>query len=109
MKLGWGLIAGIVGVAGSTALILSLVQGIPIQQDRYQPNTASGSVIFLQACARCHGAKGEGTALAVPLKGRKIPPERVQAQVSSGAERMPRFPNITGEALKSLSEFVRDL
>jgi thiosulfate dehydrogenase len=43
-------------------------QGIP----RLQPlksNPAHGSSVFVSTCARCHGAGGQGTALAPPLWG----------------------------------------
>ena len=109
MKPGWGLTLAIVGVGALTALIVFLAQGIPSPQDGYQPNTASGRVVYLEACAKCHGAKGEGTALAPSLKAKRIPSPWVQARVETGTGRMPRFPNIKGEALKNLSRFVNKM
>jgi thiosulfate dehydrogenase len=33
------------------------------------PDTAAGRIVFAANCARCHGANGEGSALATPLWG----------------------------------------
>ena len=100
---------GLVGVAALTVLVVSLVQGIPSPEDAYRPNTLDGSIIYLEACAKCHGAQGEGTALAPPLRGRSLKPERIWKQVKSGTGRMPKFPNITAEALNNLSIHVNTL
>ena len=102
MKPRWILAVGLAGVAGLTFLVVSLVQGIPSPEDAYRPNTADGRIIYLEACAKCHGAQGQGAALAPPLRGRSLKREKILKQVKSGTGRMPRFPNITAEALDDL-------
>jgi mono/diheme cytochrome c family protein len=100
---------GLVGVAALTVLVVSLVQGIPSPEDAYRPNTLDGRIIYLEACSKCHGAQGQGTALAPPLRGRSLKPERIWKQVESGTGRMPKFPNITAEALDNLSIYVTEI
>lgn len=97
------------GVVGAAALVVSWVGGTPAPQDDYTPATVSGRVVFQEACVKCHGIDGKGTALAPLLKGRSLPPERIRSQVESGSGRMPKFPNITGEALRDLAAFVHRL
>lgn len=109
MKPRWMLAMGLVGVAALTVLVVSLVQGIPSPEDAYRPNTADGRIIYLEACAKCHGAQGQGTALAPALKGRSIEPAMIRKQVKSGTGRMPKFPNITLEALDNLLLYVSKL
>ena len=58
-----------------------LSRGIPVGAEmegqgfpRLQPlkgDPARGASVFSSACARCHGANGQGTALAPPLWGRR--------------------------------------
>ena len=109
MRPRWILVMGLVGVAGLTFLVVSLVQGIPSPEDAYRPNTVDGRIIYLEACAKCHGAQGQGTALAPPLRGRSLKREKILKQVKSGTGRMPKFPNITAEALDDLISYVNRL
>ena len=105
----WLLSMAVVGIGILTVLVLSLAKGIPSPQDGYAPRTVKANIVYLEACAKCHGAQGEGTALAPPLKGRKLSASQVEEQVREGTGRMPRFPKITGEALANLTKFVGDL
>ena len=109
MKPGWVLGFSILGAAILAALIVSLVQGIPSPEDAYRPTTVSGKDVFLEACAKCHGVTGEGSGLAPSLKGRGLSVAHIQQRVKFGTGKMPSFPNIDGEALKNLSQFVSSL
>ena len=109
MKPGLGITIAILGAAALTALVVSLVQGIPSPEDPYRPSVAAGEVVYLEACAKCHGASGEGTALAPGLRGRKLRLDWVEAKVLDGTGRMPRFPNIQGDALKNLTNHINKM
>jgi mono/diheme cytochrome c family protein len=109
MKSGGTLGIAIVGVAGLTVLILSLAQGIPSPQDEYRPSTTSAGTIYLEACAKCHGFQGEGSALAPPLKGRKISEVQIRNRIVDGTGRMPKFPNVTGVGLSNLLKYVSSM
>jgi mono/diheme cytochrome c family protein len=109
MKPGWVLGFAIFGAAVLAALIVSLVQGIPSPEDAYRPSTISGGVVYLEACAKCHGVTGEGSGLAPSLKGRGLPLARIRSHVKFGTGKMPSFPYIDGEALKNLSQYVSNL
>ncbi|MFQ5693022.1 MAG: c-type cytochrome [Nitrospinota bacterium] len=109
MSRGMGVGIAVIGVVALTALVVSLVQGIPSPQNEYRPTATAGRAVFLEACSGCHGVEGQGTSIAPPLKGRNIPPERIRKRVQTGSGRMPRFPNIAGEAMKNLAEVVSAL
>ncbi len=109
MKPGLMLGLSIVVVAGLTVLIVSLVQGIPTPVDAYKPTSEDGRIIYLEACAKCHGASGAGTALAPRLKARGLGPKQVRERVRAGTGRMPKFPNINGEALDKLTNYVNKI
>ena len=109
MKPGWMLGLSIAAVAGLTVLVVFLVQGIPTPIDAYKPRSEDGRIIYLEACAKCHGASGAGTALAPSLKVRRLPPRRVRERIQAGTGRMPKFPNINGDALDKLINYINKI
>ena len=90
----------------SVLIVLSVYGG----SDNYEPTTDDPAVIFQEACARCHGEAGEGgDGIGPRLVGAGAPPEKVMEQVAEGIGRMPRFPNIRGQALENLAVYVEGL
>ncbi len=66
--------------------------------------------LYQQACAQCHGKRGEGVVNVTPtLRGRGLPPERIKAQIQKGSVKMPAFPFIQGETLERLARYVSGL
>ncbi len=106
-----GLMVGLslVIVSGLTALVVYFTQGIPVPVDTYKSGSRDGRTIYLEACAKCHGLTGEGTALAPTLKARNVNPNRIRERIQAGTGRMPKFPNIEGEALERLIKFTNKL
>lgn len=73
--------------------------------DEYAPEaTASGEAIFQTACVGCHEAVSEGVYFELSADAAK--PAAIAEKVSKGSLAMPGFPNIQGEQLTLLSEYV---
>ena len=109
MKPGWMIGLSLVIVSGLTALVVYITQGIPVPVDTYVPSSRNGRTIYLEACAKCHGVSGEGTALAPSLRGRNVDPNRIRERIQAGTGRMPKFPNLRGEALNRLILFTNKI
>ncbi len=77
--------------------------------DAYQPHSNDGQTIFIEACSKCHGERGEGSPLGSRLAGRRIPQRQVEGRVRGGGGGMPKFPHIREEALENLSTHVNRL
>ena len=103
----WSIVMAVVVLAFvGVLLFLSLYGG----QDNYRPMTNEPEVIFHQACVRCHSEKGVGgQGIGPRLAGKVVPPDEVREHVQKGKGRMPRFPNIRGEALENLAGCVHGL
>jgi mono/diheme cytochrome c family protein len=87
-------------------LVLSLSGGA----DDYTPATDDPAIIFSEACARCHNERGVGgRGIGPKLAGRAIPADEVREHVVEGDGRMPRFPNLRGQALANLEGYVNGL
>lgn len=91
-------------VAVSTALVLSgCVQ-------RPAPD-ATGQEVYVQVCARCHGADlggGVGPALGPDSNGASQPDEFLVNAITDGRGRMPSFSQtLTGDQIARVVEFVR--
>jgi len=87
-------------------LVLSLSAGA----DDYTPTTDDPEVVFHEACARCHNERGiGGRGIGPRLAGRGVPVEEVREHVTEGDGKMPRFPNIRGQALENLERHVNGL
>jgi len=91
----------------SFVVVLSLYMFVIDQVDTYIPNTTDPVVVYREACARCHGEKGEGSAILYPaLSGQHDIPEDVRRIVREGATFMPSFPNIPDSVLSGLAEYI---
>ena len=91
----------------SFIVVLSLYMFVIDQVDTYSPKTTEPAVVYREACARCHGEKGEGSAILYPaLSGQHDIPEDVLRIVRKGATFMPSFPNIPDSVLAGLAEYI---
>ncbi len=72
---------------------------------------ANGRELYNQQCAVCHGANlagMEGGAPALTGIRARMKAEQVTAVIQNGAGRMPGFPNLRGQALQALVQYVMD-
>jgi len=87
-------------------VVLSLSGG----EDYYTPTTDDPAIIFSEACARCHNERGlGGRGIGPRLAGRAVPAEAVREHIMKGEGRMPRFPNLRGQALANLERYVNGM
>jgi quinoprotein glucose dehydrogenase len=70
---------------------------------------ANGRELYNQQCAACHGtnlAGTEGEAPALTDIRTRMKTEQVTAVIQNGAGRMPGFPNLRGQALRALVQYL---
>lgn len=67
---------------------------------------AGGEAIFNAACMECHEAIEGKNKIYYELASDKRNADFVAKKVSSGSLMMPKFPNISGDSLKAVSEFA---
>ncbi|ADV84989.1 Quinoprotein glucose dehydrogenase [Terriglobus saanensis SP1PR4] len=75
-----------------------------------KPQSSAGAAIYNSQCAMCHAADRKGSPPAFPsLVGitDRLTPAQITDTVQNGKGRMPGFPNVQGEALQSLTDFLR--
>ena len=74
-------------------------------------NTGSSGAkaTYMSQCSVCHGDKMAGSPPAIPsligIAGR-LAPDQITATIKSGKGRMPGFPNLSGEQLITLVDFL---
>jgi quinoprotein glucose dehydrogenase len=64
---------------------------------------------YMSQCSVCHGDKMAGSPPAIPSLigvGGRLPPDQITATIKSGKGRMPGFPNLSGEQLIALIDFL---
>lgn len=72
-------------------------------------DTNGPKAIYLSQCGVCHGDKMAGFPPDIPsLIGvaARLAPDQISATIKSGKGRMPGFPNLSGEQLISLVDFL---
>ncbi|HHL45208.1 MAG TPA: cytochrome c [Gammaproteobacteria bacterium] len=85
--------------------ILGLILAGCAGKEEYTPAPgATGEDIFKTACAECHEPKEHGKFFE--LSKEKANPSAIAKTVSKGGFFMPSFPNISGDSLETLSEYV---
>lgn len=76
------------------------------------PDTLGGE-LFVQTCAVCHGANGEGTTGRPPIgagsNAATFTDEQILGVMDVGPGAMPSFSRLTSEQLESLVVYVREL
>ncbi len=74
-------------------------------KEEYAPEPgASGEAIFQAACAECHQPKEDGKYFELPKE--KATVQAIGETITKGGFFMPAFPNITGDALTAVSDYV---
>ncbi len=75
------------------------------KSEDYAPSAnADPKAIFEAACSGCHVPTSSGKVIA--LSAERSTAEGVAAKIKSGGITMPKFPNIQGAELESLSAWV---
>jgi len=74
-------------------------------------NTGENSpkAIYLSQCGVCHGEKLAGSPPAIPsliAVGARLAPAQIAAVIKNGKGRMPGFPNLSGDRLFALVDFL---
>jgi mono/diheme cytochrome c family protein len=87
-----------------TITMLALAMAGCSKTNNYAPASgASGENIYQAACAECH-KKEDGRIFE--LSGDRASAAAIARKVTEGGTIMPSFPNIKGEELNGLSQFV---
>ena len=72
-------------------------------------NAASGRQLFMQNCARCHGAKAQGK-IGPRLAGSSLSVGTIENAVTNGGSKMPSFKKqLSPTAVKAVAAYVRSL
>ncbi len=99
----WLPFIGLVCIALFSAIYMVLNEGDSL----YIPTTNKPEVIYRQACASCHGNRGEGGRLFYPALAKEDMIEKeVRQIIQNGSMIMPAFHNIQGDTLNNLAEYV---
>src|SRR5882762_423997 len=64
---------------------------------------------YMSQCSVCHGDTMTGSPSAIPSLigvGGRLPPDQITATITNGKGRMPGFPNLVGEQLVALVDFL---
>ena len=69
---------------------------------------ATGEEIFKAACLECHEAIEGKENIYYEVSSDKKNAEFFAKKISSGSLLMPKFPNVTGEALKAVSQYAAE-
>ena len=76
----------------------------------YTPSAnATGEDIFKGACMECHEAIEGKENIFYEIAGDKRNVDFFADKISSGSLIMPKFPNISGEDLKAVSQYALEL
>jgi len=87
--------------AATTTLLLS-----GCSRDYTPAAGASGEDIFKGACMECHEAIEGKENIFYELSSDKKNADFFAKRISSGSLLMPKFPNITGDSLKAVSQYA---
>jgi quinoprotein glucose dehydrogenase len=74
-----------------------------------KPSATTGGRVYHNQCSICHGADLAGTPPIYPSLvdiGKRLSPVQIAARIAEGGGRMPSFPNLRDDHLKSLIQFL---
>ncbi|MCF7970071.1 MAG: cytochrome c [Methylococcaceae bacterium] len=85
-----------------------LILSLTACSDDYTPRpTSSAKTIYLEACADCHSGEPENPEMYYwSINPKNINARYIAHKVNAGSLTMPGFPNIQGESMRKLSEYV---
>ncbi len=72
---------------------------------QFANNEAFG--LYIQNCAKCHGAMGEGKGPNPPVRGTRLSEAQIQQLIRTGGKKMPAFPQLSDEQLSKLSRLIK--
>jgi cytochrome c551 len=89
-------------------VLASLVVTVSACSSSYTPAAdANGEKIFQEACAECHKADNkDAPGMIFALSTNNATMDFIAKKLQMGSLKMPKFPNITGDKLKQLSDYV---
>lgn len=93
-------------------LVLSLIVGCTTAQaSDYTPSAElSGTQIFTETCAGCHGSAGNGKfGFLLKLTSSTLTSNEVSNKITKGGSLMPAYPNIKEKQLSELTAYVKSL
>lgn len=91
--------------AAGAAWICLLVSGC--SNDYEPPATAGGEEIFMAVCAECHTSHTDKPVnMFFTLEQKNAKQQYIAEKISSGGLSMPKFPNIKGEKMDLLTQYV---
>ena len=77
------------------------------ENEPYFPKTINPKIIYSEACAQCHGERGEGSGILYPaFDSEDLTLELIRQNIEEGTWRMPKFSHIQGDTLNKLIEFI---
>jgi len=86
-------------------LLMPLALTACSHQNDYSPAPdATGEQIFTQVCSDCHQSDVDG--IIYILKKEQANTDYIRQQIQQGSFMMPKFPNMSDEAIKKVSQFV---
>ena len=72
-------------------------------------DSAGAKATYMSQCAVCHGDKMTGSPPAIPSLlgvGGRLAPDQITSIIKSGKGRMPGFPNLSGDQLTAVADFL---
>lgn len=90
--------------------ILILTSSLSQASDYTPTEGLSGSQIYSETCASCHGDTGTGKfGIILKLTEATLSSEQIANKIKTGSTLMPAYPNIKAEQLLQLAEYVKSL
>jgi mono/diheme cytochrome c family protein len=88
-----------------------IVNCITVQASDYTPSAElSGTQIFTESCAGCHGSAGTGKfGFLLKLTSSTLTDDEISNKITRGGSLMPAYPNIKAEQLSQLTAYVQSL
>jgi mono/diheme cytochrome c family protein len=90
-------------------LILAGLSGCSGTSD-YKPSAGLPTdQLFAEACASCHGDKGEGKfGFLLAVAGSEAADEEIVAKILEGGHMMPAFPHISAEQAAAIAGYLKN-
>ena len=83
---------------------LMIAAGCSHQNDYSPAAEATGEQIFAEVCKNCHQPGSDG--IIYTLKPENANPAYIRQQIKQGSLMMPKFPNMSDDAINKVSQYV---
>ncbi len=89
-------------------ILWTFILGLVACSNDYTPRESSPArTIYLEACAGCHSGEPENPKIYYwSIHPKNINVKYIAHKVNAGGLTMPSFPNIKGESMRKLTEYV---